>query len=106
MDGMREIVAVVVAAGSPAGQLARALDDLAAHLPPSEQQWGCALCCSESWPCSRFHAAAQQIIAARLRLDEFVPLDLHPRLWPPTPPAQSQLAPPPDDWFDEESRNG
>lgn len=117
MGGIREIVAVVLAADSPAGQVAGVLDNLAAHLPPPDQQWGCPLCHTECWPCAGFDAAAQKVVDARLRLAEFVPLDLHPLLWPP-PPEQSKDAPqsppppppqtalPPGTWFDEESRHG
>lgn len=112
MGGIREIVAVVLAADSPAGQVAGLLDDLAAHLPPPDQQWGCSLCRTECWPCAGFDAAAQKVIDARLRLAEFVPTDLHPRLWPPPeqphtapePPPQTAL--PPGTWFDKESRDG
>ncbi|MDX8053813.1 hypothetical protein SK571_30970 [Lentzea sp. BCCO 10_0798] len=109
---IREVVAVVLAADSPAGRVADVLDDLAAHLPPPAQQWGCSLCRTECWPCAGFDAAAQKVIGARLRLAEFVPLDLHPRLWPP--PEQSQDVPQPSPpqstlspgtWFDEESRH-
>lgn len=106
MDGMRQMVGVVVAVDSPAGQLVGALDDLAAHLPPTGRQWGCPLCPAESWPCSRFHSAAQRIIEVGLRLDAFVPPDLYQVLFRQTEPSRSQPVPRPEPWFDEEFRNG
>lgn len=100
MAEMREVVGVVVAVDSPAGRLVGALDDLAAHLPPVGRQWGCPLCGVDSWPCAKFHVAAQQVIGARLRLDEFVPLDLHQRLFPQTETPRSGQEPRPGAWFD------
>ncbi|MGH3752941.1 MAG: hypothetical protein ACRDRP_09630 [Pseudonocardiaceae bacterium] len=112
---MRAIVAVVVAADSPAGRIAAAIDEVTAHLPAPDEPWGCPLCSAQSWPCARFHDAAHHVMNAGLRLDTFVPDDLHPRLWPPRqPPSRSptppvppaQPAPPSDTWFDEESTHG
>lgn len=113
MGGIREIVAVVVAADSPAGRVAAAIDEVTAHLPPTQEPWACPLCSTQSWPCSRFDTAAHRVMTAGLRLAEFVPDDLHPRLWPqpqsrspaPTVPPPPP-APPSDTWFDEEPRDG
>lgn len=115
MGGIREVVAVIVAADSPFGQVAQAIDDLAAHLPPPQEPQECPLCFTQPWPCARFHDAAHRVHAAGLRLGELVPLDLHPRLWPPatpsTPPASPQPLSPhptrrPEPWFDEEHPHG
>lgn len=108
MGGIREIVAVVVAADSPVGRVAQAIDDMTAHLPPPEKPQVCPLCSAQSWPCARFDGAAHRVRAAGLRVGELVPLDLHSRLWPPSPP-RSQPAPPtrhPDTWLDEEQHDG
>lgn len=89
--------------------VAAAIDEVTAHLPPPEDPWACPLCSTQSWPCSRFDNAAHQVMNAGLRLGEFVPDDLHPRLWPtPKPPSRSpaQPAPQADTWFDEETRDG
>ncbi|WP_146073828.1 hypothetical protein [Amycolatopsis sp. CA-126428] len=83
---MRDIVAVIVAADSPAGQAAEAINDLSAHLPEAGQPRVCPMCSAEPWPCGGFHNAAQQVMTAGLRLAELVPADLHPILWPPKPP--------------------
>jgi hypothetical protein len=96
MGGMREIVAVVVAADSPAGRVATAIDDITAHLPPPDVPWECPLCSAHSWPCSRFDAAARRVMATGVRLADLVPLDLHPRLWPRTPPPQPAASPAPE----------
>ncbi|WP_143035893.1 hypothetical protein [Lentzea fradiae] len=79
---MREIVAVVVAAESPAGLLAGALDTLAAHLPPADGTTVCRLCSTQFWPCARFDEAARHIERRGVAVRPFVPLDLHPQLWP------------------------
>lgn len=109
MRGIRDIVAVVVAADSPVGRAAQAIDDITAHLSVPDEPNTCPLCSTQSWPCAQFTAAAHRAQAAGLRLGELVPLDLHPYLWPtPQPPPRS--APPTDPtprsdtWFDEESR--
>ncbi len=96
MGRIREIVAVIVAADSPAGRVAQAIDDMTAHLPTPDEPQACPLCSSQSWPCARFDDAAHHVQAAGMRLGELVPLDLHNRLWPPTPPSSprsSDLAP-------------
>src|SRR6202035_4660305 len=74
---------------------------MTAHLPAPDTPWACPLCSVESWPCSRFDSAAHELMRAGLRLVDWVPYDLHPRLWPPhrgraartfpTPPAVEQL---------------
>lgn len=104
MGGIREIVAVIVAAESPAGRVATAIDDVASHLPPLEAPWSCPLCSAQSWPCSRFDEAAREVMSNGVRLADLVPLDLHPRLWPH--PAPSAPGPQPATWFDEESHDG
>ncbi|WP_158894287.1 hypothetical protein [Amycolatopsis anabasis] len=87
---------LVVAADSPLGRVAPMLDELTAHLPPPNQPWACSLCSTESWPCSRFDQAAHHLRRAGLRLSDLIPLDLHPRLWPPPGPRPPQQpAPPP-----------
>jgi hypothetical protein len=116
MGAIREVVAVIVAADSPIGRVAQAVDDVAGHLPPRQEPQACPLCLSQSWPCARFDDAAHRVQTAGLRLGELVPLDLHPRLWPPPAapptPVASPAAPPPgstprpDTWFDEEHRDG
>jgi hypothetical protein len=102
MDGTRQIVAVIVAADSPVGRIAQAIDDMTAHLPSAEKPQACPLCSTHSWPCTRFHNAADRVHAAGLRLGELVPLDLHTRLWPqpqqPRPTAHRS-----DSWFNQES---
>lgn len=85
---VREVVAVIVAANSPVGQLVRAIDDMTAHLPPPEEPRACPMCSTQCWPCSGFDTAARRVEAAGLRLGELVPLDLHARLWPPLPPSR------------------
>lgn len=111
MGGIREVVAVIVAADSPTGHVAKVIDELTAHLPPPDEPWACPLCSTESWPCSRFDTAAHQVMAAGLRLRDWIPTDLHARLWPqPRSPAPPAPRPPPapqsDTWFDEESPDG
>ncbi|MGH3860289.1 hypothetical protein [Actinokineospora sp.] len=75
-------MAVVVGSDSLLGQVARVIDDLTAH-QPAEGTEPCLLCSTEHWPCSRFTAAAQDVMGAGLRLDDLVSSDLHQRLWPP-----------------------
>lgn len=112
MGGIREVVAVVVAADSPTGQVATAINELTAHLPPPDEPWACPLCSTEAWPCSRFQTAAHQVMTARLRLPDWIPKDVHSRLWPqprspaPPPAPRPQPAPQSDPWFDEESSHG
>jgi hypothetical protein len=105
MGGIREIIAVVVAADSPAGRIAQAIDDMTAHLPTPEEPRACPLCSARSWPCARFHEAAHRVQAAGVRVGELVPLDLHARLWPsaPTQPASPQHS---DTWFDQDQHDG
>lgn len=106
VGAVRDIVAVVVAADSPAGRAAQAIDEVTAHLPASDEPWACPLCSTQSWPCPRFDEAAHQVQAAGLRLGELVPLDLHPRLWPTPQPRSRPPAPHSDIWFDEEQHDG
>ncbi|WP_158894051.1 hypothetical protein [Amycolatopsis anabasis] len=108
MGGIRESVAVIVAADSPAGKAARAIDDVAAHLPPPEQPYTCPLCSSQPWPCTEFHDAAHRVQAAGVRLGALVPLDLHHRLWPRTAVPQHPGSPVQQSrpWFDKEQPDG
>jgi hypothetical protein len=111
MGGIREVVAVIVAADSPTGRVAKAIDELTAHLPPPKEPWACPLCSIESWPCSRFDTAAHQVMTAGLRLRDWIPNDLHPRLWPQpqpsaTPAPREQATPQPETWTDEEPHDG
>ena len=113
MGGIREVVAVIVAADSATGRVVKAIDELTAHLPPPDEPWACPLCSTESWPCSRFNAAAHQVMTAGLQIRDWIPNDLHARLWgkpkprSPAPPApRPQAAPQSDTWFDEESPDG
>lgn len=93
MGGTRGVVAVVLAVDSPASHVATAIDELTAHLPPAEQQSVCSVCSVRSWPCPPFHDAAHRVIAAGIRLADLVPVDLHPRLWPPAAPQQPSWSP-------------
>lgn len=98
MDGTRGVVAIVVAADSPTGRVATAIDDLTAHLPTAGGQSSCLVCSARSWPCPSFHDAAHRVIAAGVRLADLVPVDLHSRLWPPTASQQSR-------WFNQGNPN-
>jgi hypothetical protein len=75
-------VAVVVACDSPIGRMAEAVDQAARHLPPPDRPYFCPCCSTEAWPCDGFDDAARSLLAAGLRLAEFVPHELHQRLWP------------------------
>lgn len=105
MGGVREVLAVIVAADSPVGRVSQAVDDLAAHLPSPDQPRACPLCTAQSWPCAGFDDAAHRALAAGLRLSDLVPLDLHERLWPrrrpPSPPASPQDS---GSWFDQKEQ--
>lgn len=87
MRALRDIVAVVVAARSPAGLLVDALNALAAHLPPAnraaDEPVVCPLCPRQSWPCAPFDDAARRVQESGVAIGPFVPLDLHVQLWPP-----------------------
>jgi hypothetical protein len=108
--GMREIVAVVVAADSPLGRAGATVDELTSHLPPPGEHQPCPLCPRQAWPCAGFDLVATRLQSAyQLGLGMVVPLDLHPRLWPPD---RSRL-PSPDpaggrnpEWFDREQFDG
>jgi hypothetical protein len=91
---VREIVAVVIAVDSPTGRLAEAINDLTAHLPSPTDPTQCPMCSARFWPCGGFDAAAYRVQAAGLRVADLVPLDLHPRLWPPTRHEPSQSGDP------------
>lgn len=107
MGRIREIVAVIVAADSPVGRAAQAIDDMSAHLPPPDDPRACPLCSTQSWPYARFENAAHNVQAAGVWLGELVPPDLHTRLWPPPRP---QPGPPTtrhtDTRFDREQHDG
>lgn len=92
----QEVTVAVLAADSPAGHVALAIGELTTHLPSPEAPWECPLCSTGSWPCDRFDAAAHELIEAGLRLPDWVPYDLHPRLWPANqaePPAPQTIPP-------------
>ncbi len=92
MEGdIRTPVGVIVAAESPLGRAAEAANDLNRHLPTPAEPGSCPTCTGRFWPCAYFDDAAARLLTARLRLGDLVPLDLHPRLWPPpTPPDSPQ----------------
>ena len=106
MGGVREDLAVIVAADCPLGRASEAVNDLAAHLPPPDRPWACALCSAQSWPCARFDDAVRRVMTAGLRLQDLVPLDLHERLWPRKKPQPSPTSPPDTgSWFDQEEQD-
>jgi hypothetical protein len=76
-----QVTVAVLAADSPAGRVAVEIHELTSHLPSPEAPWECPLCSTE-WPCRRFGAAAHELMQAGLRLPDWVPYELHPRLWP------------------------
>ncbi|MFC0429886.1 hypothetical protein [Kutzneria buriramensis] len=78
------VVAAVVAPDSPVGQLAAVIEELTSHLPAADQPRECALC-SRSWPCDGFDNAAKELGRARIPVGLWVPLSLHPILWPQQP---------------------
>jgi hypothetical protein len=87
--GFRRVEGLVVAADSPAGRAAEAINDLTRHLPDPGAPAVCPTCAGRFWPCSSFDDAAHRVHTARLRVGDVVPLDLHPRLWPRTPTDKS-----------------
>jgi hypothetical protein len=101
---IREVLAVVVAAASPAGRAAEAINELVMHLPTPDQPGVCPTCAGRFWPCPYFDSAAYRVHTARLRLGDWVPLDLHPRLWPHTAPPESGEWP--SNTFGEEPDHG
>lgn len=92
MEGanIRPMAGVMVAADSPAGRAAEAINDLTRHLPEPGAPAVCSTCPGRFWPCDYFHDAAYRVHTARLRVGDVVPLELHPRLWPPAAPSASQ----------------
>ncbi|WP_275295191.1 hypothetical protein [Amycolatopsis sp. La24] len=82
---IRRMASLIVAADSPVGRVSEALNDLARHLPEPGAPDACPTCAGRYWPCSYFDDAACRVHAARLRVGDVVPLELHPRLWPPVP---------------------
>jgi hypothetical protein len=89
---IRAVEGLVVAANSPAGLAADAINDLARHLPNPADPGVCPTCAGRFWPCRYFDDAAYRVHTARLRVGDVVPLELHPRLWrpPPAPPDSPQ----------------
>ncbi|WP_410662112.1 hypothetical protein [Amycolatopsis sp. lyj-84] len=79
---VRPMEVILVAAGSPTGRAAEAINDLTRHLPDPGEPDFCPTCAGRFWPCAVFDDAASRVHAARLRVGDVVPLDLHPRLWP------------------------
>ncbi|MGH3621612.1 MAG: hypothetical protein ACRDQ5_07455 [Sciscionella sp.] len=89
MEGdIREVLAVIIAADSPAGRVAEAINDLTAHLPPPAEPGACPMCSNRFWPCAGFDDAAHRLLAARLRIGDLVPPDLHPRPGRPLQPPR------------------
>ncbi|GAA4552736.1 hypothetical protein [Amycolatopsis samaneae] len=87
---IRAVEGLLVAADSPAGRAAAAINDLTMHLPTPAEPGVCPTCVGRFWPCRYFDDAAYRVHTARLRVGDVVPLGLHPRLWPPaTPPGPS-----------------
>jgi hypothetical protein len=97
---IREVLAIVVAATSPAGLATKAIHELAGHLPTPDAPGICPTCADRFWPCRSFDRAAHRLHTIRLRLSDWIPLDLHPRLWqqPAQPSRKSHESPtiPPD----------
>ncbi|MGW4529162.1 hypothetical protein [Amycolatopsis sp. NPDC004378] len=89
---VRPVRGLMVAASSPAGGAADAINDLTRHLPDPGTPAECSTCPGQFWPCQYFHDAAFRVHRARLRVGDVVPLELHPRLWPP------QTSPDPRAW--------
>ncbi|KOV84643.1 hypothetical protein [Nocardia sp. NRRL S-836] len=79
----RDVVAVVVAVENPADRLVGAVSALSAHLPPSDRPTVRPLCPARPWPRMRSDEAARRVHEGGAAIGSFVPLDLHPRLWPP-----------------------
>lgn len=107
----RQAKAVVLAVDSPVGNVARGIDELTAHLPAPDTPWACLLCSAASWPYRRFDAAAHELMRAGLRLPDWVPYDLHPRLWPPPHRAPRPARSNPhhlqsSSWFTKEDHDG
>ncbi|OXM43125.1 hypothetical protein CFP75_39685 [Amycolatopsis alba DSM 44262] len=84
---------LVVAADSPAGRAAEAINDLTRHLPEPGEPNACPTCAGRFWPCEYFDDAAYRVHTARLRVGDIVPLDLHPRLWSPSAPQDPRAWP-------------
>lgn len=80
---VRPWACVVLDENSPLGQIAAAVCNLTAHLPPQDNLLHCSVCASERWPCGRFDEAATAVLTARIPLAPLVPVDLHHKLWPP-----------------------
>jgi hypothetical protein len=111
MEGnIRAVVGVIVATESPLGRAVEAANDLNRHLPTPAEPGICPTCVGRFWPCPYFDDAAARLQTARLRLGDLVPLDLHPRLWPPQPPAAPaahlEVAWPQDPGVGEGDRHG
>lgn len=109
MEGanIRPVAGVMVAADSPAGRAAEAINDLTRHLPELATPAACPTCAGRFWPCAYFHDAARRVHTARLRVGDIVPLELHPRLWPPRAnPASPETRAWPSDVPEEETDRG
>ncbi|GAA3040636.1 hypothetical protein [Actinokineospora globicatena] len=81
----RDIVATVIAADSPLGQVARAVDIATSHLPAVHQPRACPFCVAAGWPCRPFLDAAQHITDHGVDVAGLVPRDLQQVLWPDKP---------------------
>ncbi|MET9260520.1 hypothetical protein [Amycolatopsis sp. NPDC004079] len=88
---------IVVPADSRVGSVGAAVHDLTRHLPEPEVLDRCPTCGKDvPWPCRRFYDAAYVVSAAKLRIEDFVPPELHPRLPKPGPrttPTRPSRAP-------------
>jgi len=80
---VRPVAGIVVAADSPAGRASDAVNDLTRHLPDPGAPETCPTCADRYWPCTFLDDAAGRMNAAGLKVGDFVPLELHRRLWPP-----------------------
>jgi hypothetical protein len=76
------MVGVMVAADSPLGRAAEAINAMARHLPDPGLLAQCSTCANRFWPCEVFQDAATSAYSARLRVLDVVPFELHSRLRP------------------------
>jgi hypothetical protein len=113
MGGIREVVAVIVAADSATGRVVAAIDELTAHLPAPGRAVGLPTVLHRVLavlPVQHRCPSGDGRRAAASRLDtERPPRPAvgKPKPRSPAPPApRPQAAPQSDTWFDEESPDG